>query len=591
VLYANLATVYLALDRLDEAERNCRAALALQPALASAHFCLGVLMHRRDRLDEAAQAFCAARRSDPVHGDAHRRVEARPAEQRFAIIVQMRDLLKSDPIDVDAHSALGHTLLADGQPDEALVHLGEAARRRPEVAQTHAALGYAHQELDQMAEAVACFRVAEQLQPADIQIQYDLGNALETMGRGEEATSVFQSLLARHPNDIHAMTALAKLAVGGDCELPADVLAQLHALAARPDLPLPDACRVFPVLAQLLDHRGQYDAAFEYARRANAARSTLERERGTVYDPDEHRRFIDRLIAFFAPQYFARVRGFGVGSEVPVFVVGMIRSGTSLVEQILASHPQAYGAGELRDIALLTADLQRRLRRHGAHEPAGQASGESETVAWPLARSASSPGAQPPPRIAGSYLEYLPHVDAALTRELADEYLRKLQQRSGDAIRVADKNPMNFAYLGLIATLLPRARIIHCRRDPRDICLSCYFRDFQDPFPFKHDLRHLAAYYLQYERLMAHWHAVLPLQILDVQYESLIADPESTTRRLLSICGLPWDERCLRFHENDRPVRTASRFQVRQPIYQSAVGRWKHYEAHLGPLLAALHGN
>ena len=162
--------------------------------------------------------------------------------------------------------------------------------------------------------------------------------------------------------------------------------------------------------------------------------------------------------------------------------------------------------------------------------------------------------------------------------------------KGGDATRVVDKHPYNFLHLGLIATLLPQARIIHCRRDPLDTCVSCFFRNFADPFPFRHDLRHLGMYYREYERLMAHWRQVLPIPIFEVQYEELTADPDRVIRPLIAHCGLPWDDRCARFYETQRPVRTASMLQVRKPMYRSAVGRWKRYEAQLQPLVEVLRG-
>jgi hypothetical protein len=291
----------------------------------------------------------------------------------------------------------------------------------------------------------------------------------------------------------------------------------------------------------VLDRTGAYDAAFEHARRCNALHSEINRAAGAVFDADEHRRLIDRLIAEFSPVYFQRVRSQGTDSRVPIFVLGMVRSGTTLAEQILASHPLVHGAGELPDVARLG--------------------------------------------------EGLAQLDAASARSLADAHVCKLQARGGGAIRVVDKNPSNFLHLGVIATLFPRAAIIHCRRDPLDTCVSCFFQHLGDPFLFKYDLDHLGIYYREYERLMAHWRAVLPMPLFELRYEELTADPEAVSRRLLAYCGLEWDERCLRFHETERTVRTLSVLQVRRPMYRDSVGRWKRYETHLQPLIARLRPN
>jgi len=247
------------------------------------------------------------------------------------------------------------------------------------------------------------------------------------------------------------------------------------------------------------------------------------------------------------------VRPLGLQSELPVFVVGMMRSGTTLAEQILASHPSVHGAGELQEFASLVGSLPQRL---GVSIP---------------------------------YPECMERLDASSIHRLAEPLLEDLRRRGGGAPRVVDKNPLNFLHLGVIAALFPQATIIHCRRDPMDTCVSCYFQNFADPFPFKLDLTRLGHYYRQYERLMWHWSQVLPTRIFELAYEDLVGDQEAVSRRLIQHCGLPWDDRCLGFYQTSRPVRTASALQVRKPIYGTAIGRWQRYAEHLAPLLDALH--
>ncbi len=226
----------------------------------------------------------------------------------------------------------------------------------------------------------------------------------------------------------------------------------------------------------------------------------------------------------------------------------MPRSGTTLVEQIIASHPQCFGADELPHIGAIAATLPGRLQTD-----------------------------HPYPQCAAM-------IDAPLARSLAEEYLEKLQAVGGDAKRVSDKMPANFIYLGLIALMFPRARVIHCRRDPLAVCLSIYFHRFAYGHGYAYDLGDIGVYYRQYRRLMQHWHEVLPLEICDVQYEELVADQASESRRLIDYCGLSWDDRCLEYHKNTRPVQTMSNWQVRQPIYTDSIQRWKHYEKHLDEL-------
>ncbi len=221
------------------------------------------------------------------------------------------------------------------------------------------------------------------------------------------------------------------------------------------------------------------------------------------------------------------------------------------MEQILSQHSKVHGAGELKDVWRLVADLPAKL---GADQ---------------------------------GFPECLAVLNAATSREMAEAHLRRLTLLGGSAVRVVDKMLDNFLYLGLIAVLFPKARVIHCRRDPRDACLSCFFQYFRG-LSFTWDLEDLAHYHRDYERLMAHWRAVLPLPLLDVAYEEVVADLEGTSRRLVAFCGLEWEDGCLRFHENPRSVRTMSTVQVRQPIYSSSIGKWQRYAAHLRPLLKAI---
>jgi hypothetical protein len=262
---------------------------------------------------------------------------------------------------------------------------------------------------------------------------------------------------------------------------------------------------------------------------------------------------LDRVRSVFDRRLLAARQGGGYPSSLPVFVVGMPRSGTTLVEQILASHPEVHGAGELPDLNRLVERLR------------------------------NAAGA------AFLYPEDAPALAAERLREFGETYVEGLRGRAPGATRVTDKMPGNFLLLGLIHLALPGASIIHVTRDPRDTCLSCYSKLFTAEQNFAYDLGELGRYYSKYSQLMAHWQDVLPEgRILSIRYEDVIADLEGEARRIISHCGLAWDERCLAFHKTERPVKTASATQVRRPIYRSAVGRWQLYEEHLGPLLAAL---
>ena len=298
--------------------------------------------------------------------------------------------------------------------------------------------------------------------------------------------------------------------------------------------------------ADLLDSLGRYDEAFVHAACGNA----VGRKR---YNPEVHQRAFDKLIAYFTRDKLRSLSKARSCSAKPVFIVGMPRSGTSLVEQILASHSDVHGAGELD---LLYQVVLGAAGMVGATE--------------------------------SDYPGCLDRLTAEQAEGMAQIYLGPLEALNPTAGRITDKMPLNFIHLGIIATLLPGARIIHCRRDPLDTCLSNFMTPFVGRFEFKYDLRHLARFHGNYQRLMVHWKNVLDVPILDVTYEEVVADAPAQSRRMIEFLGLPWDEACLRFHENRRSVATSSVQQVRKPIYSSSIGRWRHYEKHLGSLKAAL---
>jgi hypothetical protein len=276
----------------------------------------------------------------------------------------------------------------------------------------------------------------------------------------------------------------------------------------------------------------------------------VARRRGQGYDPAEHARFVAGMTAACTPAFFERVRGFGLETERPIFIVGLPRSGTTLTEQILASHSQVFGGGELR---LARDDFE-----------------------------ALAPQADPA-------LDALARLDRTIARRLGERHLGRLSELNPDRPRVADKMPDNYLYLGLLAVLFPRAKFIHCRRDLRDVAVSCWITNFRH-IRWANDPDHIVGRFEEYRCIMEHWRRVLPVPVLAVDYEETVADLEEVARRLVGWCGLDWEPACLAFHERKRPVRTASVSQVRQPIYQRSVARWKHYERSLGSLLAKLSG-
>jgi tetratricopeptide (TPR) repeat protein len=465
-----------------------------------------------------------------------------------------------------AHAAAGPA--ARGQLLEACKHYEEAIRLQPDNAQLHYQIGVCQWRLGQ-AQAGASLQQAVHLNPAFTVAHAALAAWALQAGMIERAEQASYRALELAPEDntvlqtrasvleargeLEAAWLLAlKLVQRGFLSMPLlrlygrmapyqgqapQALELIEKQLLDPARSQEDLARLHFTAAELLDHLGRYDDAFAHARRGNE----LVRP---AYDPASHERTIDGFIAYFTRERLRTLARASSLSEKPVFVVGMPRSGTSLVEQILASHPAVHGAGEL----------------------------ETMSRVWETAVQRLAPAPYP---------ACLDRLTAEQADALAQLYLQPLTALAPAATRITDKLPLNFLHLGLIALLLPGARIIDCRRDPRDSCLSCYLTLFQTGNDFKYNLQHTAHFYCLYRRLMRHWQEALDLPILEVSYERLVTEPETQTRRMLDFLGLPWDERCLRFHETKRPVTTASMQQVRRPLYQSSIGRWRHYERHL----------
>ncbi len=651
IFHATLGQARLQLGQPEAALASFRAAAAAQPDFPAAHFLAGLALRTLGRSGEARAAFEAAIRLDPRFVQALFNLAAILQEQgeRDAAAARYREALALVPNFAGAHLNLGICLAAGAYFAAALPHLERAVALEPGLVEAHAALGNLLVKLGEAERAIAAYRKGLEVAPKAALLHYNLGNAFrelarleaalmsyrealaadagliqaminagsvcESLGRYGEAEAHYRSAIAAEPRAVLAHSGLslvlrargageeamaeAERAIALDASLPDGYgalgiclqelgrfeeaaaafrralerdpqfpsalvhLANLRgvepteaersrlseALAARRLTPHERASLHF-ALGRLADEAGDYDAAFADYREGNAVRAA---EHG--YDHAAMVRHVEALMRVFDRDLFARDEAFGSPSERPIFVLGMPRSGTTLIEQILASHAMVHGSGELAASRVLVDGL----------------------ASLPAARQAGK-----------GYPEAVHLLERSSAALLAGRYLEAAGHGAGEVLRVTDKLPSNFLRIGLLALLLPRARIIHAVRDPFDTCLSCYFQDFRDAQPFVYELDRLGKYYRQYERLMAHWRSVLPRPMLEVPYEALVGDPEPWSRRLLDYCGLAWDERVLRFFATERTVRTASYWQVRQPIYASSVGRWKHYRKHLGPLFAAL---
>lgn len=455
----------------------------------------------------------------------------------------------SQPDHGEAHDRLGVVLWKLGRWSESLAAFERAAGLRPSDAEIATHLAEAHRELGQPDRAAHYYREALSINRAQPGAAKGLGFALIQVGILEEGIAHLRDSLNQQPNQPQIYHTLSQLAAEGWCELRADELEGMQTIACNANYPPFERSQCAFGLGLILHERGAYDEAMGYYRLANNLKKSVLREQGIQFDRARHEAMVDCIIALFDRAFIERARGWGIDTELPIFIVGMPRSGSTLVEQILASHRQVFGAGECGDFQQFT------MRLH--------AGAPADPYSIPIVHSCEE------------------------THRLGTEYLRFLREIHATAARIINKTLHNFLHLGLIATMFPRARIIHCRREPLDACLSCYLTNFKI-VDFAWSLEEIGAYYCAYEKLMAHWARVLPATIKVVRYEDLIEGSQPVTRDLIDFCGLDWDDRCLEFHKTSRVVKTASAIQVRKPIHKRALGRWRHYRAHLGPLFAAL---
>jgi tetratricopeptide (TPR) repeat protein len=503
----NLATALEGLKHLDEAVLHYQKALSLRPDFYPAHNNLGNVLKALDRRDEA--------------------------------IAHYRQALAIKPDFAIAHNNLGNALQALGRREEAETHYRRAIALKPDYAEAHNNLGNVLRLLGRGEEAVRCYERALAAEPRYVEAHHNLGNALKELGRFEEAVSSFNQTIALDPKGVaayHDLVLTTRIKPDDPC------LAAMEKLAADiGSLRQRDQSVLHFALAKAYADLGRHDEAFAQMLSANALR-----RRELAYDEAATFDRFARIRQIVTAELLRQKTGSGDPSPAPIFILGMPRSGTTLVEQILASHPDVFGAGEIDDLSVLARTLP--------------------------------------------YPDGLPAVGPERLRDFGASYVERLRARSGAALRVTDKMPSNFYYVGLIRLALPNAHIIHVRRDAVDTCLSCFSKLFVGAAqPFSYDLGELGRYWRQYDALMAHWRQILPEgAMLEIQYEDLVGNLETHARRLVAYCGLEWHDACLAFHETRRAVRTASVAQVRQPLYQSAVGRWRVYEKHLAPLLKEL---
>ncbi len=552
--HANLAQILTDRGEPAEALAHAREAVKHQPDLSAGHNSLGNVLRALGRGVEAAGAYAEAVRLQPDLAVAHANLGLvlLQAGKSDAALAHFQKAVELSPDDPAAHQQLAEAHVSADDWAAAIPCLERLVALEPANPDAHSRLGLAYQNDERYTKAEVVYLRALELQPDHLDARLNLGSLHEELGRMAEAEACFREAEACHP---HASSPLVRRALLLRGKLPASDRDRLRfELYKRQEAGL--RSNLLFALAQVADARGDYAEAAACLEPANGLARDVRRGRGETYDADEHSRHVDKVIAAFPPEVFRRLAGAGDPSARPVFVFGLPRSGTTLVEQVLSSHSHVFGAGELRLMNKALTDLP------------------TEDVT----------DGQPPT---------LDALDAEGLRKFARGYQDGVrerldrQDRDTRPERVVDKMPDNYGCLGLIALMFPNATLIHVRRDVRDVAVSCWMTLFRS-IRWADDQGDLIRRILDYRRLMDHWRAVLPRPVHEVRYECLVDDFEAEARRLVATCGLEWEPACLRFHETVRPARTASFAQVRQPLYRQSLGRWRAYEPYLSPLFESL---
>jgi tetratricopeptide (TPR) repeat protein len=566
----NMGAALAELGRFDAAVESYALALQIKPDFAGAHNNLANALKNLGKRDEAVASYRRALQIKPDFAEAHNNLGSalKDLGQFESAAASYQRAVEINPDFAEAHNNLGNVLKSLGQFDDALTSYRRALEIKPDFAEAHNNLGITLTTSEHFDEITASFRRAIKIRPNFAEAYVNLGLALKNLNRNEAEAHCCKALEI-NPDLVSAMIFLAELKTDkGQFSQAEEILRR--AISIEPDSPeawarlaglrkmtsedtdwLTAAQRIVAqnlapakeailrfAIGKYYDDVKNHEQAFLNYRRANELLKSGEKK----YDREQQTRVVDLICRTYDRDWVGRERLKSNTSTRPVFIVGMPRTGTSLAEQILASHPSVFGAGEL--------------------------------TFWNAASKIHEASA-----LKGE-------MNEGWLCDAASDYLQFLNNFSPDALRVVDKMPHNFLYLGLIRAAFPNARIIHMQRNPIDTCLSIYFQYFNSSHFYANDLEDLAHYYKEYRRTMTHWRAILPPNtILDVPYEELVSDQAGWSRKMLDFIDLPWDDRCLDFHQSVRTVGTVSNWQVRQKINKTSVVRWRNYEKFVGPLL------
>jgi len=546
----NLGNLYLERARFKEAFNEYRKALKMAPNHPILLNNIGNVLQLQGENEQALNWLEKAINQDPASAPAHCNLgnALRSLGKDAEAVVAYRRALELNPDQADTYRNLGGILIELEELDDAVNCFNQALRINPEDKKAYQGLGRTRNAQGDLDQAVSAFQKAISIDPANAEYHRELGRAFGDHGEIEKAISAHRKAIEINPKYAKAYQALTKNKKFTEYD---DEMRAMESLLSTKGISDKDSIHLAFGLGKAYEDLGDFDKSMEFVIKATRLK------RGTYdYSISESQKQFDRIKEVFSPGFFSRWPDIGAPDRTPIFILGMPRSGTSLVEQILASHPEVFGAGELNDLPIVF-----------------------ESITKPVGRLRTD-----------TFPEGLLELDASAFADLGKQYVARIRRYSSDANFITDKMPHNFLRIGFIKAILPNARIIHCTRDPMDNCLSLFKTDLLKGHRYSYDMSELGQYYKLYLGLMDYWRDSLPGFIYDQSYEELVSSQKEQVSQLLQHCGLPWDESCLDFHKTRRKVNTASNAQVIRPIYQDSVKLWGRYEKQLEPLKAAIYG-
>lgn len=522
-------------------------AISVAPKYAEAYYNLGIAYRALGKLEEAAGIYQKAIAINPNNADVFNNLgnilkdlgRLRKAEAAF------RDALVVNPDYAEVHNNLGIVLQERKAYLEAIDSYEKAIDLKPDYFEALNNQGTAFKSIGKLEDAAMVYNKALELNAQFVEAHYNLGNVCKDQGNMKGAATHYANAIALKDDYTEAHRQLSYLQKHTEHDATIKAMEEVY---DRPSTTLEQRMHLTFGLGKAFEDIQEFEKGFEFLSEGNALKRCQY-----DYEIEDDRAYFISVMKAFNDGLFSNMKGVGCDDKTPVFVLGMPRSGTTLVEQILSSHPLVHGAGELE---FLDQQVRTFFNSDNKH----------------------------------SYPLDIKKIKNSELKKLGKNYIDRLRKHNSDAPFIINKMPVNFKYIGFIKLILPNAKIIHCRRSPADTCLSIFKNFFGGEQPFAYDLYELGHYYALYQSMMDHWHTVLPGFIHDVRYEDMVDNQAQQTKALLDFCGLDWDEACLNFHKSGRPVRTASAAQVRKPMYKDSIDLWKRYQRQLSPLLEALEG-